>query len=63
MLDRINLLLLDAFARLRREEAGQGIAEYAIVLGFVVAIAVVLTSTTGLQKTISDLYTNITNGL
>ncbi|HZQ80450.1 MAG TPA: hypothetical protein VFB25_00585 [Gaiellaceae bacterium] len=62
MLDRINLLLLDAYTRLRREE-GQGVAEYAIVLGFVVAVAVVLTSTTGLQSTLKGLYANITSGL
>ena len=46
MLDRINLLLLDAFTRLRREE-GQGVVEYALILGLIVAGAVALLTQVG----------------
>lgn len=41
-------------------QKAQGIVEYALILAFVVVLAVVLTKTGGLQEAISDVFGNAT---
>jgi Flp pilus assembly pilin Flp len=55
MVDRLNIFVGELFARLRREE-GQGMVEYALVLGVVVAIGVAVTAV-GLDSKIAAKFT------
>jgi len=55
MVDRFNIFVADLFSRLQREE-GQGMVEYALVLGLVVAIGVAVTAT-GVAGHIGDKFT------
>ena len=41
-------------------EKGQGIVEYALILAFVVVIAVAITNAGGLKDKVSEVFTNIT---
>ena len=41
-------------------EKGQGIVEYALILAFVVVIAVAITIAGGLKDKVSEVFTNIT---
>lgn len=42
-------------------QKAQGIVEYALILAFVVALAIVLTSNDGLQSAISDIFGTTTD--
>lgn len=42
-------------------EKGQGMVEYAVILGIVVAIAVVLASSDGLKGSVTNLFNSSTN--
>ena len=44
-------------------EKGQGIVEYALILAFVVVIAVAITNAGGLKDKVSEVFTNITQSL
>ena len=44
-------------------QKGQGIVEYALILAFVVGLAIVLTNTGGLKDAVSDVFTNATSQL
>ena len=41
-------------------EKGRGIVEYALILAFVVVIAVAITNAGGLKDKVSEVFTNIT---
>ena len=41
-------------------EKGQGIVEYALILAFVVVIAVAITNAGGLKDKVSEVFSNIT---
>jgi Flp pilus assembly pilin Flp len=61
MVDRFNIFVADLFARLQREE-GQGMVEYALVLGVVVAIAAAA-AFTGLGDQIAGKFSDVAAGL
>ena len=44
-------------------EKAQGMVEYALILAFVVALAVVLTNTGGLKEAISTVFSSATSQL
>ena len=44
-------------------EKGQGIVEYALILAFVVALAIVLTQSDGVKGGIQNTFGNVTNTL
>ena len=44
-------------------EKGQGIVEYALILAFVVALAIVLTQNDGVKGGIQNTFGNVTNTL
>ena len=45
------------------EQKGQGMVEYALILAFVVAVAVALTGEGGIREAIQTTFTNVTNTL
>jgi Flp pilus assembly pilin Flp len=61
MVDRFNIFVGQLYSRLQREE-GQGMVEYALVLGLVVAIGVAVTAT-GIAGTIAGKFSSIASGL
>lgn len=44
-------------------EKAQGMVEYALILAFVVALAIVLTNAGGVKGAISNVFSNTTNQL
>lgn len=42
-------------------EKAQGMVEYALILAFVVALAIVLTGNSGLKTAITNVFTSATN--
>ena len=44
-----------------RNQKGQGIVEYALILAFVVVIAMALTNSGGLQEKIKNVFTSVGN--
>ncbi len=42
-------------------EKGQGIVEYALILAFVVAVAVAISSSGGLTTAVKEVFTKVTN--
>lgn len=44
-----------------QNEKGQGIVEYALILAFVVVIAMALTNSGGLQEKIKSVFTSVGN--
>ena len=44
-------------------EKGQGIVEYALILVFVVAIAAVLTTDSGIKAALTNAFDNVANAL
>jgi Flp pilus assembly pilin Flp len=59
---RLTVWALTFADRLRREE-GQGFAEYALVLAFVVVVATALMATTGLQDAISSAFKKVADAI
>jgi Flp pilus assembly pilin Flp len=57
---RLTVWVFGLADRLRREE-GQGFAEYALVLAFVVVVATAILASTGLQTAIQDAFTSVAN--
>jgi Flp pilus assembly pilin Flp len=57
MVDRFNIFVGELIARLQREE-GQGMVEYALVLGLVVAIGAAVTAT-GVAGHIATKFTTL----
>lgn len=45
------------------EQKAQGMVEYALILAFVVGVAVALTSSDGIKGAIEQTFTNVTNTL
>lgn len=45
------------------EQKGQGMVEYALILAFVVAVAIALTGQGGIRQAITTTFTNVTNTL
>jgi pilus assembly protein Flp/PilA len=45
------------------EQKGQGMVEYALILAFVVAVAVALTGNGGIREAISTTFSNVTKTL
>jgi Flp pilus assembly pilin Flp len=59
---RLTVWAYDLADRLRRED-GQGFAEYALVLAFVVIVATFLMTKTGLQDAITSAFTKVGNAI
>jgi Flp pilus assembly pilin Flp len=57
MVDRFNIFVGELFARLQRED-GQGMVEYALVLGVVVAIGASV-AFTGLHTSIESKFSSL----
>jgi Flp pilus assembly pilin Flp len=63
MMDRLNSLFVRAITRVHREERGQALTEYALVLG-VIVVGVIVSMTalkTGIASKISSVVTSIGN--
>jgi Flp pilus assembly pilin Flp len=59
---RITAWALTLSERLRRDE-GQGFAEYALVLAFVVVVATAILASTGLQTAIQSAFTKVSTAI
>jgi len=53
--------MMEIITRLFRDEEGQGLAEYALIL--VLIAVVVIAALSFLGETITDVFTNITDGM
>ena len=59
MMDYVKVRYLSRFLG----EKGQGIVEYALILGFVVVVALVLTGQGGIQERITGVFDSIRDAL
>jgi Flp pilus assembly pilin Flp len=59
---RLTVWALTFADRLRREE-GQGFAEYALVLAFVVVVATAIMASTGLETAIKDAFDKVATAI